>query len=169
MKALIMSDSHGLEDEVILLKERHQDADLFIHCGDSELDFGHEALKSLEYVKGNCDFDSRFPEVISHKFGDYQFLITHGHLFNVKMTLMNLQYKAEEEEADIICFGHSHIAGSELIDGRLFINPGSIRLPKGIREKTYVLLEAENRDVSVSFYTLEGKPLETLSQTYHLG
>ncbi|PLT30200.1 metallophosphoesterase [Peribacillus deserti] len=167
MKALIISDSHGLIDELTELKIRHKDADVFIHCGDSELDFGHEALDGFQYVRGNCDFDSRFPKSISKEMLGYRFFVTHGHLYNVKMTLMNLSYQAEEEQAEIVCFGHSHIAGSEMIGGRLFINPGSIRLPKGIRDKTYVLLDMQSRHVTVQFYSMDGNLIKNLSRTYH--
>ena len=48
---------------------------------------------------------------------------------------MNLKYKAEEVNADIVCFGHSHVLGAEVIDGRLFLNPGSIRLATGTSGK----------------------------------
>ena len=41
MKVLIVSDSHGLTTELEKLMENYQDeVDLFIHCGDSELDSG---------------------------------------------------------------------------------------------------------------------------------
>ncbi|MFD2971394.1 metallophosphoesterase [Peribacillus deserti] len=168
MKAMIISDSHGLTEELIILKKKHTDVDVCIHCGDSELDISHESLASFELVRGNCDFDPQFPNAITKELLGLRFFITHGHLYNVKMTLMNLAYKAEEEQAEIVCFGHSHIAGSEMIGGRLFINPGSIRLPKGIHEKTYVLLEVQNREIKVQFYSLEGNLLKSLSKTYHL-
>ena len=37
--------------------------------------------------------------------------------------------------AQVACFGHSHVLGAELIDGVLFINPGSILLPRQRVEK----------------------------------
>ena len=57
-------------------------------------------------------------------------MVTHGHLFNVKSGLMKLRYKALEQNANIVCFGHSHILGIEKVDDILFINPGSIRFPR---------------------------------------
>ncbi|WP_409293409.1 metallophosphoesterase [Peribacillus sp. SCS-37] len=166
MKALIVSDSHGLSDELQMLKGRHADSDLFIHCGDSELDPGEAAAAGFLMVKGNCDFTEGYPNSITKEHGGFKFFITHGHLYNVKMTVDSLIYKAEEEDAGIICFGHSHLAGSEMIEGRLYINPGSIRLPKGIKEKTYAVLEAGTTTVKVQFYNLEGNPLEFLTNTY---
>ena len=51
MKVLIISDSH-YEDELETIAKRHEDeADLMIHCGDSELDAAHPALTPYHTVK----------------------------------------------------------------------------------------------------------------------
>ncbi len=52
MNVLIISDSHGLEEELQTIAKRHEaEVDLMIHCGDSELETGHPALDSYEVVK----------------------------------------------------------------------------------------------------------------------
>jgi uncharacterized protein len=169
MKVLIMSDSHGLTHEVNLIKERHRDeVDAMIHCGDSELLLTAPEMKDFFAVRGNCDYDKSYPDECLEEIGGLRFFIAHGHLYNVKMTLMNLAYKGEETNADIVCFGHSHIAGSELVNGRLFINPGSIRLPREIRDKTYTILEHKDQEIKVTFYNAEGNKVENLCQTYNL-
>ncbi|PLT32357.1 metallophosphoesterase [Bacillus sp. V5-8f] len=169
MKVLIMSDSHGLTREIDMIKDRHRDdVDSMIHCGDSELPMASLEMTGFLSVRGNCDFDEDYPNERLEEIGGLHFFLTHGHHYNVKMTLMNLGYKSEEANARIVCFGHSHIAGSKLIDGRIFINPGSIRLPKGIQEKTYAILEHENQDVKLSFFNVEGNEIKQLSRTYHL-
>lgn len=170
MKVLIMSDSHGLTHEISIIKERHQhEVDTFIHCGDSELAKNDPDMAGLVSVRGNCDYDSTYPKTVVEEIASMRFLITHGHLYNVKMTLFNLSLKAEEEEADIICFGHSHTAGSELINGKLYINPGSIRQPRGRNEKTYAILDFHKNQVHVDFYDVQGEHVEPLSCTYQIG
>ncbi|KMY51151.1 metallophosphoesterase [Peribacillus loiseleuriae] len=167
MKVGIMSDSHGLTSEVEKIKERHQaEVDVFIHCGDSELEKADSIMEGLLAVRGNCDYDADYPDYVVETIGDSRFLVTHGHLYNVKMTVMNLSYKAEEEQADIICFGHSHIAGSEMIDGRLYINPGSIRLPRNRKEKTYAILELHQKEATIQFYDDCGNLVKNLRNTY---
>ncbi|GMB07426.1 hypothetical protein EDD69_103134 [Thermolongibacillus altinsuensis] len=169
MKVLIVSDSHGLTAELTKIRERHQhEIEAVIHCGDSELSAEHVELKDVLYVRGNCDFEKRFPNEMVHEIDGIRFLITHGHLYNVKMTLMNLYYKAKEVGAKIVCFGHSHIAGSEQIDDVLFINPGSIYLPRLRREKTYVILEIVNQRATVHFYHIDGTLIPELSTQYEL-
>lgn len=164
MRALIVSDSHGLTKELVVLKDRHKtDVDLKIHCGDSELSNNADEMLQFMTVRGNCDDDKDYPNEQVVKMGDKDVLITHGHLYNVKMTMMNLHYRAKELGVSIVCFGHSHIAGAEMIDETLFINPGSIRLPRLRRERTYAILELNDKNASVSFYDLNGTKVDTLT------
>ncbi|WP_409302030.1 metallophosphoesterase family protein [Peribacillus sp. SCS-155] len=167
MKVLIVSDSHGLTEELLNVKARHKDCDYLIHCGDSELRMDDPAMDGFLAVQGNCDMEP-YPTELIRDIGEITLYVTHGHLYNVKMTLMNLSYKSEETGANIICFGHSHLAGSEMVDGRLFINPGSMRLPRRISSKTYILLELDGREAKVDFYDVEGNFIEHLSSTYTL-
>jgi putative phosphoesterase len=169
MKVLIMSDSHGLTTEIDDIKNRHIDeVDFMLHCGDSELSAESSALMAFKGVKGNCDFGSNLPEEIIEDLGDIVLYMTHGHLYNVKATLMNLKYRALEVNAKIACYGHSHIAGAEIIDGVLFINPGSIRLPVLRRQKTYAILDMENTLAKVTFFEVNGQKLEEISRQFTL-
>lgn len=141
MKILIMSDSHGLMDEIQRVINRHKDeVDYLIHCGDSELSHQDSLLKGVTVVRGNCDLDDRFPEDVMIEVANKRIFVTHGHRYGVKNNLQRLQYRAMEEAANIVCFGHSHILYIELVNGILFINPGSMRLPRLRKEKTYVML-----------------------------
>ena len=59
-KILILSDSHGLVEPLETIKYRHA-CDHYIHCGDSELETDHQVLNGYEIVRGNCDWNSSFP------------------------------------------------------------------------------------------------------------
>lgn len=168
MKALIVSDSHGLTAELEQLKQQYKgEVDIMIHCGDSELSARHHELDGYEVVRGNCDFESAFPKDIVQEVGGVRIFFTHGHLYNIKMTLQNLLYKAKELDAQVACFGHSHIMGAEVVDGVLLINPGSILLPRSRKEKTYALLEVEGSEAVVTFFDLAGT--EAAKQTFLIG
>ena len=73
----------------------------------------------------------------------------------MKYDLNRLRYRAEEVGASVVLFGHSHVAGALIEDGIVYINPGSIRMPRGRSEKTYALLDLENGAASVRFYQSE--------------
>lgn len=167
-KVLIVSDSHGLKEELMEIKKRHfEEVDAMIHCGDSELSISDEALDGFIVVRGNCDFESRFSKEHIQEIDGYRFYITHGHLYSVKSTLMKLSYRAEEINAQIICFGHSHMLGAEMMNGKLFINPGSIHHPRGRKEKTYIILELKDQQAVVRVFDREKGEIIHLKQNFH--
>lgn len=160
---LIISDSHGWTKELQNVRKRHQDIEDAIHCGDSELEKDDHSLAGYRTVKGNCDWTGDFPNEIIFEHGGLTFLVTHGHLFDIKSSLMKLEYRAQEVGADIVCFGHSHVAYAENINGRLFINPGSIRLPRQFSEGTYGVLTWDTfKDLQLDFFNMEGENISGL-------
>ncbi|GGB28016.1 YfcE family phosphodiesterase [Virgibacillus dakarensis] len=162
-KVLIVSDSHGLTAELDQIKEKHQ-TDYMFHCGDAELDMDAAELEGFIKVAGNCDFDTRFPDEQLAEMEGVKFFITHGHLYNVKANLMTLSYRAQENNAQVVCFGHTHIAGAKKIGDLLFINPGSIRLPRNRPESTYAIMDWKTKDdVHVFFYTMNGEQVDELT------
>jgi uncharacterized protein len=169
VKVLIISDSHGLTDELQEIRKRHEgETEAMFHCGDSELEADHPAMQGYAAVRGNCDLEARFANEVIEDVEGYRFFVAHGHMHNVKSTLMNLKYSAAVHGAKIVCFGHSHLAGAEYVDDILFINPGSIRLPRMRTEKTYVILEIQNHSAQVTFFEMDGSPVPGLSQRFEL-
>jgi len=167
MKALIMSDSHGWDHEVKMVAKRHRDeVDAIFHCGDSELPGNAKALEGIETVRGNCDFGKDFPEEIVQTVKGTTFFVGHGHLLNVKMTKMNLIYKAEEYGAKIVCHGHTHVPGAVQENNLIILNPGSMRLPRQYPVGTYVIVEMKESDVHITFYNLDGEILSDLSKIF---
>ena len=133
MQIGVISDTHGHKQMVKKVMQVLNHMDLIIHLGDNV-----EDVKEIEKfyhgniinVRGNCDFTVDVPperiEIIEGK----KFLITHGHRYNVKYDLSRLRYRALEEEADIVLFGHTHISEIAYEDGIYFVNPGSPSLPR---------------------------------------
>lgn len=168
-KILIVSDSHGLTRELGALKERHRDeVDLMIHCGDSQLMADDQDMAGFAAVRGNCDMDARYPLERLEDFAGKKVYVTHGHKYSVKTSLMSLYYRAKEAGANIACFGHSHVLGAEMMDGILFLNPGSILFPRGRREKTYVILDLLERKIQLSVFELNGREIQELSREFDL-
>ncbi len=149
LKVLVMSDTHGdafVIDQVI---KNVGLVDAIFHCGDSELDVQHESLQSIHIVRGNCDMDSSFPNEVITEIKGTKIYMTHGHLFQVKDTMIPIKLRAQEVGTDVVLFGHSHLLGAEILNGTLFLNPGSLTFPRGRKEKSYAIVEK-----SVSRWTL---------------
>lgn len=169
MKWLIVSDTHGMKQEVAELKRRYEgQVEAFIHCGDSELSPDSRELKGYLTVEGNCDHPGAFPSEIVQTVGSLKFLIVHGHLLNVRNSPAKLFYKGFEEKANVVCFGHTHFAGTFKEGGMIFINPGSLRLPRNSQEGTYVILDLspDRKKISATFYNLAGEPVDAFSAVY---
>ncbi len=160
MKILVLSDTHGdkVRMEQVISSNHH--VDLIIHCGDSELEATYFENREIQIVRGNCDFEKHYPMERIMELKNEKFLIVHGHMHNVKSTLMPLYYRAKEVEATVVCFGHSHILGAEIQDDILFINPGSLTNPRGRREKSYALLEKKASSWIVTFFNEQNLELE---------
>lgn len=139
MKIIVMSDSHG-DVETVKAVSLQSEYTIF-HCGDSELVFNHPVFNQMYRVRGNCDFDAKFPDHIVTEIEGKTILAVHGHEHNVHQSLLSLQYAALEKKADIVLFGHTHLYGASMIDGILFVNPGSTRQPRGGKQPTYAVVE----------------------------
>ena len=155
MQVLVMSDTHGDSQVIEKVRGFYPNAAAMIHCGDSELPFSHTALEGLKKVRGNCDLESAFPNETVFNVDGVTFFVTHGHLFNVKTSVLSLSYRAKELGAQIACFGHSHVLGAEMIDDILFINPGSLLKPRGRKEKSFAVIEIHDHQFQVTLFTDE--------------
>jgi putative phosphoesterase len=163
---LIVSDAHG--DRAILEKivghyRGHVKA--MFYNGDSELDADDELFQDLLPVIGNMDYDPMFPDDRVHEESLVTIYQTHGHLFHTEMNLNALREAAAVHQADVVTSGHTHVLGAEMIDGRLFVNPGSISLPKGeyaYLGGTYAILSVTEDAFHVQFYTRDLAPVPGL-------
>ena len=159
IKVIIVSDNHGHSQILQKIYDRHaQEVDYFIHCGDSQLAADHPAMRYYLSVSGNCDYGGSYPkERIVSLPGQINVFVTHGHLYQVKMSMSSLHHQARAANAAIVCYGHSHQVDARMIAGTLFINPGSTLFPRNTRQPTYAslaiyehLYEVEILDVSSS-------------------
>lgn len=169
MKWLIVSDTHGWTQEVAELKKRYEgQVEAFIHCGDSELAPGSREMEGYIAVEGNCDRPGTFPEEVVRTIGPLKFMVAHGHLLGVRNSPAKLYYRGLEEKADVVCFGHTHFAGTFKEGGMIFINPGSLRLPKNYEEGTYAILELspDQKAIGVTYYTIADEPVAGFSKVY---
>jgi putative phosphoesterase len=142
-----MSDSHGNKD-AMLKAIALELPELILHLGDHDKDcvsIGWEYPEiPIHSVRGNCDRLSDNIDIDEFTLGGKRFLITHGHLYNVKTGYSYIISFAASRGADILLFGHTHIPYYAEVENVTVINPGSI----GTIGKTYAILELKNGDVT---------------------
>lgn len=171
MKALIVSDTHGSKKELQRVLERHrEEVHTVIHCGDSELLRDDDILSGIHIVEGNVDTPGQFPAEVSVEVEGITIYAAHGHLLNVKSDIKPIAKEAEKNGASLVCSGHSHIAAAEVYQNRLFVNPGSLLMPRTRMEKTYAVVEfPAPAEANVKFYEEQsGKEVEDLSGHFFL-
>ena len=179
MKLMIASDIHGsscycremlnafdLEqaDKLVLL------GDILYHGPRNDLpkDYApktvisllNERKSELLCVRGNCDTEVdqmvlQFPIMADYAIfyaGDRMIYATHGHNFN-KESLPPMQ------PGDILLHGHTHIPAWEPFgDNNLYLNPGSVSIPKESSAHEYMILtenEALWKDLGGAVYHTE--------------
>lgn len=170
MGILVMSDTHGLVREVRQVTGRHA-VEKILHCGDFCVDHQREPFSNMILVRGNCDTTKDVPTEQQTQWRDLKILQTHGHLYGVKNSLLRLHYRAEETGANVVLFGHSHVPACGVERGILFLNPGSLQLPRGFDVRTYAVIEEngvtpDSVNVSVFFYDHQGNPVRRLGGSF---
>ena len=130
------------------IRERHPDADLYIHCGDSEV--MPDKIKDYITVQGNADYPGLYPGGKKIKIGSHAILVKHGHdMFGSYPHSKYLAKIAKEHGCDILLYGHSHVFCDEVADGVFIINPGSITNPKYGGDPSYAEIVLTDTDIIV--------------------
>lgn len=115
--------------------------------------------EKLLCVRGNCDAEVdqmvlEFPVLADYAVlpvGQRLIYATHGHIYHVK----NLPPLAP---GDVLLHGHTHVpAWTEFGQGNLYLNPGSVSIPKEDSPHSYMTLEGN---------TMQWKELES-SAVFH--
>ena len=152
---VLVSDNHGDQDSLAWLKETYSDYDLFVHCGDSEMDA--EQMGGYICVKGNNDYlyYSQIPDTMTLHIKGHTVYVCHGHLepisfYGFKPMVRN----AKDIGADTVFFGHVHTVHDTTEDGIRLLNPGSIRQNRDGSPPSYMLVHiSEDRiDAEVKEY-----------------
>lgn len=127
-KILVLSDSHGNLNNMILAVQR-EEPDMVFHLGDGWRDARKLSKRFpgliLEQVPGNCDFQNESAVRVLSVEG-ILVMLCHGHTFNVKAGYLTLQYAAEEKGVAAALFGHTHRVFYDRHNGVSYLNPGSI-------------------------------------------
>ena len=93
-------------------------------------------------VRGNCDTEvdqmvldfNVLAEQAYLNFNDRSIVLAHGHKLDEK----NIPAL---KEGDILLCGHTHVPKCEKRDNYIYMNPGSVSIPKENSEHSYMILE----------------------------
>ncbi len=159
MKILFASDLHGSQfycnilnnlvlkenpDKIVLL------GDILYHGPRNPLPKDYDPQKVFNIlntlkekiicVRGNCDSEVDQMVLDFPIMSDYNIInvdginlfLTHGHIYN-KQNMPNI------DDKDVLIHGHTHINTIEKLEKGMYINPGSISMPKEGQENSYMI------------------------------
>lgn len=148
MKIVIVSDNHGRLEPLQDIQMKHQDAELFIHCGDSEMPT--EYLSGYVAVKGNNDFYDELPDFRVVECDNHRLLVTHGHRMLFLDNREMLVNKAKSLNCDLVAFGHTHIFETRVVDGITLINPGSLSRNRDGSPTSYAIIDIDGDTIKTT-------------------
>lgn len=159
MRVLLVSDSHGRNQNMEKVIRKVSPVDLLIHLGDLEGSEGYlEAIAPcpVEMVAGNNDFFSRLPREKVITIGGHQIFMTHGHNYYVNYGYGELRAAAKSRGCDYAFFGHIHRPVLDDTEEVTVVNPGSISLPRqDNRRPSYAILDVNRKgDFDIEIYYL---------------
>lgn len=161
MKLMIISDIHGIKTNLPKIKEKFEklQCDKLVVLGDLyyigprnkmiegyDIDYVKNFLESFKdkliCVRGNCDSEvdlmvSNFPivnELSLIATINNDLYITHGHIYN-ESNWSNTN--------SILIYGHLHIPFIKRVETNIYINPGSISLPKENNQPSYLIYDED--------------------------
>lgn len=147
-KILVISDSHGRNDDIEGVLRQVGPIDYLIHCGD--LERGDAYVRSLvdcpvTIVAGNNDYYLDLPAEELIEIEGYKILVTHGHYYYVNSGVEYLKEHARALGVDIVMYGHTHVPYFEAEDDLITLNPGSLTYPRQANRKpTFLLMEIDD-------------------------
>lgn len=150
MKILVVSDTHGRDDNFVKVIKKVKPIDFLIHCGDVE--GSEKKIRELAgcpclIVRGNNDFFTDLPREEVVTLGRYRVFITHGHNYGIAWDTREIEAAARSNGCSIAMCGHTHRPMIELAataDDVTVINPGSLSYPRQEgRKPSYIVMEID--------------------------
>ncbi len=144
VKVGILSDTHGiLRSEVISVLKK---CDYILHAGDFAEERILDKLRMLKgkiyAVRGNNDF----------YWADYLQYQLRFRIEGLEFLLVHDQYDAGRAaaEADVIVYGHTHRYSEAVVDGQLWLNPGSCGFPRFGGGVSMAVMDISGKDYTVT-------------------
>lgn len=176
MRLMFISDIHGISKNLDYIKKKFDNlnCDKLVVLGDLISGPSNNEFYDIDYVirflnsfcsniicvKGNCDLVSNFKnyDFTVHQglfkliVDNYVFYLDHGNIYNYE--------NSKEITNGVLIYGHEHIPYIRKKQNLLCINPGSISLPRGYFNESYLIYD----NGRFTIYDIDDK----LIDEYHL-
>lgn len=130
-----------------------------LHAGDigwPSLLLDLEGVAPVTAVQGNTDFHPGWRDTEVVTVGGLTFLV--HHIVEPRRLRPDLARRIALVRPDVVVFGHTHATFCEVIDGVMYLNPGSAGSPRHGRPRTVATLEWTPGETALSVDFLELGP-----------
>lgn len=144
----VLSDTHGLLRPEVLAAITGCDA--ILHGGDinrPEIIDRLQEIAPVYVVRGNNDKEwaEHIPVTLTFQIAGFRFFLVHS----------KKEVPKDLTGIDAVIFGHSHKYFEQIIDGRLWLNPGSCGKRRFDQEITFAILTVDGTHISVEKNVLQ--------------
>ncbi len=162
MRVGLVADTHGLVEP--RLGPLFRGCALILHAGDvtrPEVLAALAAVAPVRAVRGNNDlgpFGASLPETDLVPLGALRALLVHDVGARGRAPPAPAREALARQRPDLVVHGPSHRPGHGMVDGVLFVNPGSAGPRRFSLPRTAAVLGVEGRAVQVRLYDVAGDP-----------
>lgn len=165
MNILVFSDTHGACNLMYdIVSKNKLTTDLVIHLGDNLKD-AQDVMREFPTIAflgvlGNCDYAAMHPGFRydgAFTAEKRRLFYTHGHKYNVEYGLEYIVSNAKINNANVVLYGHTHVATFEKVNlnGVDVINPGSLSKPRDGSNGTYAHIVITNEKLNYEIIEVE--------------
>ena len=161
MRALVLYNTRGMVAPLDILRKRHlEHCDLFIHCGNSMVDYQNEYIEGYVVIRGGDDFETHFLRDYVFEIDNQRLLIINNIDYRGERGLARLQTFVESlyDKMSIVVCPFTEFATSQSINGTIYIAPGDA---SNKLSNTYAIIETENDGVRVNTFTIDTGDLKS--------
>jgi uncharacterized protein len=153
MKIGVISDTHGFLEPK--LPELFAGVDHILHAGDvgaAFVAFQLGQIAPVTAVLGNTDTLLPLKQTEVVELDGRKFLV--HHIVNPRALVEPVRGRILREQPDVVVFGHTHRPFCQVLNGRLYLNPGYAGKPRSGVERSVAILHWEAGDARPQFLTL---------------
>lgn len=155
MRILALYNTRGMVGPLETLRTRHlEHCDLFVHCGNSMVDYQNEFIAGYVVIRGGDDFENRFLRDYILEIEGYNVLMMNNLEYRGKDGIERVSTFVDElfDKIDIVLCATQTAPSSQMIDNVLYISPGDA---SDAYYDTYAIIETEEEGIRVSFFNIE--------------
>jgi len=169
MRTLVLYNTRGMVAPLELLRNRHlEHCDLFVHAGNSMVDYQNEYIDGYLIIQGPDDFETHFLR-------DYMFDVENQRI----LIINNIEYRGKKGLKSLVKFVNSLYDKITIVicafadsstsfkhKNTIYVSPGDASLTG---TSTYIIIETETTGVRINTFDIQSGDLQATEFYENIG